>query len=146
MSSGPSLASILQPSATFQRSSVLTTASFANNRSTSISSSNIQTQSIAEIEELESEIDDGSVDLPSDFPLAKPSVKQVESTTAIVPFYRHPRLLAILKIFAFNLFLPFLSGVFMGFGEICANEVTFKWGWVGARTFSTGLYSQPKDK
>ncbi|CAN6621089.1 mitochondrial import protein 1 [Trichomonascus vanleenenianus] len=32
-----------------------------------------------------------------------------------------------------NLFLPFVNGMMLGFGEIFAHELGFKWGWVGAR-------------
>lgn len=34
---------------------------------------------------------------------------------------------------AINLFLPFVNGMMLGFGEILAHELGFKWGWVGAR-------------
>ncbi|KAK9768921.1 hypothetical protein K7432_000048 [Basidiobolus ranarum] len=149
MSASLSLASALQPS-TFHRNSVLTSASFT--RSTTFTGTSFETcaikTGISELEEIETDSEDDLSDTTSNSPTSKNTVviNQVENITTIVPFYRHPRLLAVLKVFAFNLFLPFLSGVFMGFGEICANEVTFKWGWVGARTFSTGLYSSTKDK
>lgn len=32
-----------------------------------------------------------------------------------------------------NLILPFINGLMLGFGEILAHELGFKYGWVGAR-------------
>lgn len=32
-----------------------------------------------------------------------------------------------------NLVLPFINGLMLGFGEILAHEIGFKYGWVGAR-------------
>uniref|UniRef100_A0A0L0NV02 Mitochondrial import protein 1 n=1 Tax=Candidozyma auris TaxID=498019 RepID=A0A0L0NV02_CANAR len=39
----------------------------------------------------------------------------------------------ILKKGAINLVLPFINGIMLGFGEIFAHEVGFKYGFVGAR-------------
>lgn len=57
-----------------------------------------------------------------------------ESSTAVVrrePWYRNPTLLWILRSAAVNLVLPFFNGVMLGFGEILANELVFKFGWFG---------------
>lgn len=40
---------------------------------------------------------------------------------------------AILKKSAINLVLPFINGVMLGFGEIFAHEIGFRYGWLGAR-------------
>ncbi|RUS19094.1 outer membrane protein TOM13-domain-containing protein [Endogone sp. FLAS-F59071] len=50
-----------------------------------------------------------------------------------VPWYRHPTLLAFLKSAAINFLLPFVNGIMLGFGEICANEIAFRMGWFGAK-------------
>lgn len=47
------------------------------------------------------------------------------------PWYRNPTLLWILRSTAVNLVLPFFNGVMLGFGEILANELVFKFGWFG---------------
>lgn len=39
----------------------------------------------------------------------------------------------ILRKGAINLVLPFINGVMLGFGEIFAHEIGFKYGFVGAR-------------
>ncbi|KAG0238852.1 hypothetical protein BGW42_000013 [Actinomortierella wolfii] len=43
------------------------------------------------------------------------------------------------KATAINFFLPFINGVFLGFGEICAHELAYRWGW----TFSTHVVQAP---
>ncbi|ANB11775.1 Mim1p [Sugiyamaella lignohabitans] len=44
---------------------------------------------------------------------------------------------SILETSAINLFLPFINGLMLGFGEIFAHELGFRWGWSGARVSST---------
>ncbi|KAK6459023.1 outer membrane protein TOM13-domain-containing protein [Scheffersomyces xylosifermentans] len=39
----------------------------------------------------------------------------------------------ILKKGAINLILPFINGMMLGFGEILAHEIGFKYNWVGAK-------------
>jgi len=51
----------------------------------------------------------------------------------VVPFYRHPRFISFLQIFTMNFVFPFINGVMLGFGEICANELAFRMGWFGIR-------------
>lgn len=34
-----------------------------------------------------------------------------------------------------NLVLPFVNGMMLGFGEILAHEVMFRWGWFGTRVY-----------
>lgn len=34
---------------------------------------------------------------------------------------------------AINVFLPFVNGLMLGFGEIFAHELGFRWGWSAAR-------------
>jgi hypothetical protein len=54
------------------------------------------------------------------------------------PWWRHPTLIYVLKSTAINFLLPFINGVMLGFGEIAANELAFKYGWFGlSRATST---------
>ncbi|KAG0743625.1 hypothetical protein G6F57_003028 [Rhizopus arrhizus] len=55
------------------------------------------------------------------------------------PWYSHPTLLWLLKSTAINLILPFFNGVMLGFGEILANELIFKYGWFGRSFPQLGL-------
>ncbi|CAG8510037.1 21343_t:CDS:1 [Cetraspora pellucida] len=58
-----------------------------------------------------------------------------EQPSTVVPFYRRPQFYGtILRTFAFNFFFPFINGVMLGFGEICANEIAFRMGWFGVRS------------
>jgi hypothetical protein len=57
-----------------------------------------------------------------------------ESQTLVVrrePWWRHPTLIFVLKSTAINFILPFINGVMLGFGEIAANELAFRFGWFG---------------
>ncbi|EGV66101.1 hypothetical protein PSN45_003611 [Yamadazyma tenuis] len=40
---------------------------------------------------------------------------------------------SVLKRGAINLVLPFINGMMLGFGEILAHEIGFKYNWQGAR-------------
>ena len=42
-------------------------------------------------------------------------------------------LVELIKKSAINLILPFINGIMLGFGEIAAHEIGFRWGWTGAR-------------
>ncbi|KAL1915640.1 uncharacterized protein VTP21DRAFT_6399 [Calcarisporiella thermophila] len=61
-----------------------------------------------------------------------------QESQQIVPFYRHPSLLRVLRAVGINFFLPFLNGVMLGLGEIFANEIMFSFGWFGARIIPAG--------
>lgn len=58
-----------------------------------------------------------------------------------VPFYRQPQFYSnFLHVFAQNFLFPFINGVMLGFGEICANEIAFRMGWFGVRNLP--IYSR----
>ncbi|KAF9920522.1 hypothetical protein FBU30_009627 [Linnemannia zychae] len=48
----------------------------------------------------------------------------------ISPFISRETVLSLCKATAINLILPFINGVFLGFGEICAHELAYRWGWI----------------
>lgn len=58
-------------------------------------------------------------------------------------WYRNPTFIWILKSAAINFVLPFFNGVMMGFGEILANEVIFKYGWFGYARPQVGINAIP---
>lgn len=39
----------------------------------------------------------------------------------------------VMKKGAINLILPFINGMMLGFGEILAHEIGFKYNWIGAK-------------
>ncbi|KAF9540793.1 hypothetical protein EC957_003715 [Mortierella hygrophila] len=46
------------------------------------------------------------------------------------PFISRETVLSLAKMTAINFILPFINGVFLGFGEICAHELAYRWGWI----------------
>lgn len=52
-----------------------------------------------------------------------------ESSNAPVILYSPPTLWGLLRGAAINLVLPFVNGLMLGFGELLAHEVAFRWGW-----------------
>lgn len=46
---------------------------------------------------------------------------------------------------AINFVLPFINGIMLGFGEILAHEIGFRYGFIGARVFPVRRYD-PKKK
>lgn len=44
----------------------------------------------------------------------------------------HKKIWHFLRSSVINMFLPFLNGVFLGFGEIFAHEVAIRWNLLGA--------------
>ncbi|CAK7268561.1 hypothetical protein SEPCBS119000_003120 [Sporothrix epigloea] len=49
--------------------------------------------------------------------------------------YRPPTLWSLFRGATINLFLPFVNGMMMGFGELFAHEFAFRLGWSGTRVF-----------
>lgn len=48
------------------------------------------------------------------------------------PIASRETIIALCKATAINLLLPFINGVFLGFGEICAHELAYRWGWINS--------------
>ena len=69
------------------------------------------------------------ISYPSDLPSSESS----NSSNSIITFYKPPTILSLLRTTAINLILPFINGVMLGFGEIFAHELAFRWGWRGAK-------------
>lgn len=47
--------------------------------------------------------------------------------------YTPPTLWGLLRGAAINLFLPFVNGLMLGFGELFAHEAAFRLGWGGTK-------------
>ncbi|KAF9135965.1 hypothetical protein BGW39_009939 [Mortierella sp. 14UC] len=50
----------------------------------------------------------------------------------LAPFISRETVIWLSKATAINFFLPFINGVFLGFGEICAHELAYRWGWINS--------------
>ncbi len=55
------------------------------------------------------------------------------SSSPAVILYQPPSLWAIFRGAAINLFLPFINGMMLGFGELFAHEAAFRLGWSNTR-------------
>jgi len=73
------------------------------------------------------------VSYPSDDP-SSPTL----SSGSLVTIYKPPTYLSLIRSAAINLVLPFINGVMLGFGEIFAHELAFRWGWRGVRVLPFG--------
>jgi hypothetical protein len=58
-------------------------------------------------------------------------ISSVESPPIIIRVSRST--VSLLTSCVINLFLPFINGMMLGFGEIFAHELGFRWGFTGAR-------------
>lgn len=47
--------------------------------------------------------------------------------------YAPPTIWGLVRGAAINLFLPFVNGLMLGFGELFANELAFRLGWAGTK-------------
>ncbi|TGZ85392.1 TOM13-domain-containing protein [Ascodesmis nigricans] len=56
--------------------------------------------------------------------------------------YKPPTALSLLRTTAINLILPFINGLMLGFGELFAHELAFRWGWGTTRVCSPSLSYQ----
>ena len=51
------------------------------------------------------------------------------STSSPMILYTPPTIWSLFRGAAINLFLPFVNGLMLGFGELFANEIAFNLGW-----------------
>lgn len=51
----------------------------------------------------------------------------------------------IIKRASINLIFPFINGMMLGFGEILAHEIGFKFNWAGARVYPQRRYLYKKE-
>ena len=54
--------------------------------------------------------------------------------------YSPPTVWSLLRGAAINLFLPFVNGLMLGFGELLAHEAAFRLGWSGTKVRLTLNY------
>lgn len=74
-----------------------------------------------------------------------PSPPSTSSSPLIL--YKPPTLWGLLRGAVINLFLPFVNGLMLGFGELVANEAAFRLGWSGTKVWDhCGLETEPGRK
>lgn len=55
------------------------------------------------------------------------------SSASPLILYSPPTIWGLLRGTAINLFLPFINGLMLGFGELLAHEAAFRLGWSGTK-------------
>ncbi|EAQ86262.1 hypothetical protein CHGG_07515 [Chaetomium globosum CBS 148.51] len=67
------------------------------------------------------------------------STSPPSSSSPAVILYQPPTIWSILRGAAINLFLPFVNGMMLGFGELFAHEAAFRLGWSNTRRLLQAL-------
>ena len=66
------------------------------------------------------------------------SASPPSSGSPAVILYQPPTIWSIFRGAAINLFLPFINGMMLGFGELFAHEAAFRLGWSNTRVRHAG--------
>ena len=61
------------------------------------------------------------------------SASPPSSSSPAVILYQPPTVWSLFRGAAINLFLPFINGMMLGFGELFAHEAAFRLGWSNTR-------------
>ncbi|KAI4636161.1 hypothetical protein J4E83_001115 [Alternaria metachromatica] len=69
--------------------------------------------------------------------LTSSSPESASSSSTPLILYKPPTIWGLLRGAAINLFLPFVNGLMLGFGELVANEAAYRLGWSGTKIFPT---------
>ena len=73
--------------------------------------------------------------------LSSPSPPSTDSSPLIL--YKPPTVWSLLRGAAINLFLPFVNGLMLGFGELFAHEMAFHLGWSGTKVGPSTPFKLP---
>ncbi|KAL2825940.1 outer membrane protein TOM13-domain-containing protein [Aspergillus cavernicola] len=65
------------------------------------------------------------------------------SDSPLILYKPSATLWSVLRGAAINLFLPFVNGLMLGFGELFAHEAAFRLGWSGTKVFPMHRRSRP---
>ncbi|GES65690.1 outer membrane protein Tom13 [Aspergillus terreus] len=65
------------------------------------------------------------------------------SSSSPLILYKPPTFWSLLRGAAINLFLPFVNGLMLGFGELFAHEAAYRLGWSGTKVFPLHRRSRP---
>jgi hypothetical protein len=64
-------------------------------------------------------------------------ISHSSDSAAPLILYSPPTLWGLVRGAAINLFLPFINGLMLGFGELFAHEIAFRLGWSGTKVSSS---------
>ncbi|EAA32477.1 hypothetical protein GE21DRAFT_7524 [Neurospora crassa] len=63
------------------------------------------------------------------------SPQSPSSSSPAVVLYQPPTVWSLFRSAVINLFLPFVNGMMLGFGELFAHEAAFRLGWSNTKVF-----------
>jgi len=66
---------------------------------------------------------------------ADEDISRSSDSAAPLILYSPPTLWGLVRGAAINLFLPFINGLMLGFGELFAHEIAFRLGWSATKVF-----------
>ncbi|KAF9883942.1 hypothetical protein FE257_002624 [Aspergillus nanangensis] len=91
------------------------------------------------------ELHDSKVTISSDSEdySAHNELSSSSSSSSPLILYNPPTFWSILRGAAINLFLPFVNGLMLGFGELFAHEAAYRLGWSGTKVFPNHRRSRP---
>ncbi|KAJ5620874.1 hypothetical protein N7510_004858 [Penicillium lagena] len=91
------------------------------------------------------ELYDSTMTVPSDSEnySANNELSDQSSTGSPMILYKPPTFWSVLRGAAINLFLPFVNGLMLGFGELFAHEAAFRLGWTNTKIFPTYRRTHP---
>lgn len=89
----------------------------------------------------QAELYDSTMTVPSDsenYSANHEMSSSIQSTSSSpVILYKPPSVWGLLRGAAINLFLPFVNGLMLGFGELFAHEAAFRLGWSNTKVRRT---------
>ncbi|CAG8013904.1 unnamed protein product [Penicillium salamii] len=93
------------------------------------------------------ELYDSTMTVPSDSENYSANHEMSSSThsneSSPIILYKPPSVWGLLRGAAINLFLPFVNGLMLGFGELFAHEAAFRLGWSNTKIFPNYRRSHP---
>jgi hypothetical protein len=81
---------------------------------------------------------------PSHDSPSSPASDPPSSSSSPLMLYQPPTVWGLLRGAAINLFLPFVNGLMLGFGELFAHEAAYRLGWAQTKVRRAGWMSAMK--
>ncbi|KAF7720188.1 Uncharacterized protein PECH_008589 [Penicillium ucsense] len=81
------------------------------------------------------ELYDSAMTVPSDSENYESPSSPPSTSGSPMILYKPPSVWGLLRGAAINLFLPFVNGLMLGFGELFAHEAAFRLGWSNTKIF-----------
>lgn len=89
------------------------------------------------------ELYDSTMTVPSDSENYSANIEMsspASGSSSPMILYKPPTVWSLLRGAAINLFLPFVNGLMLGFGELFAHEAAFRLGWSNTKVRRPAIY------